>query len=166
MGARGRERRRENQKKTKPNPNWSKTGQNQCLKGWKKEPMDEIKTPGSTPYFLNPLGRMENRSGGSKQRLIPIFSPWHPAWAQVGPSDRPQVGWLFPLRPTSVSRDSKPHVLVTQIRIQRRKRRRKILWYGSQGSQNASKTPRKRENDTWKLVQTYRLAVKPTNHRH
>ena len=130
------------------------------------EPMAKNKTGGKLPYSLNPLGRMENRSGGWLQRLNPYSVPDIRPEPQVGPSDSPQVGWLFPLRPTSVSRDSKRHVLVTQIRIQRRKRRRKTIWHGSRGSQNASKTPRKRKNDSRKLVKSYQRAIKPANHRH
>ena len=158
--------RKKNLRKTKGKTNWENPERNQPKKAPDMKCMDQNEPAGRTPRFLNPLGQISNCSSGSLQRRIPIFTPWHPAWAQVGPSDKPQVGWLFPLRPTSVLRDSKPHVLVTQIRIQRRKRRRKILWHGSQGSPNASKTPRKRENDTWKLVQSYQRAIKPTNHRH
>ena len=58
------EREEENQKKTRGNTNWAKTKQNQQEKAMKKEPVAEIEPAVDIPNIFNPLGRMENRSGG------------------------------------------------------------------------------------------------------
>ena len=151
----GVEREGENKSKMRGKTNWDETESNQYKTAVEMKCVDQNEPSGRVQKIFNPLGRMEKRPSASIQRATPYSVPDIRPEPQVGPSDSPQVGWLFPLRPTSVSCDSKRHVLVTQIRIQRRKRRRKILWHGSQGSPNASKTPRKRENNTWKLIQSY-----------
>ena len=67
--------RKKNQRKTKLFRDWTKTEPKQLLKDAEMEPMAENKPAGKIQYELNPLGRMKNRSGGSLQKAIPIFSP-------------------------------------------------------------------------------------------
>ena len=62
--SRGRERKGRNLRKTKGKRNWIKTNQRQYKTAAKMERVDQNEPPGAIVKIFNPLGRMENRSGG------------------------------------------------------------------------------------------------------